>query len=188
MTAVIVPYEGQVFFDLDIAGLRRRLPLIQVSPDTWIAYFDSLGDLEFISHCAKRLAEVLSDCEVLVTSETKGVSLAHEIAKILGHRYYIVCRKGVKSFMRDPIVVEYRPVTSSERLKLSIDGRQAEKIRNRRVGIVDDIVSTRETFRAIEEIVTLAGGKVVKKAVILAEGEVPHDIYHLGVLPLFKRR
>ncbi|MEM2550364.1 MAG: adenine phosphoribosyltransferase, partial [Nitrososphaerota archaeon] len=99
MVETVLPYDGREYYELNIAGLKRNLPLLKVSDDTWIAYFDSLGDKEFISHCAKILAERLVGSEVLMTSESKGIPLVHEIAGLLNHRYYIVARKEVKPFM-----------------------------------------------------------------------------------------
>ncbi|MEM3134056.1 MAG: hypothetical protein QXR32_07820, partial [Candidatus Caldarchaeum sp.] len=80
MEETVLKYDGRPYYELVIRNFRRQLPLLQVSPDTWIAYFDSLGDREFIEHCARILAENLADCEVLVTSESKGIPLVHEIA------------------------------------------------------------------------------------------------------------
>lgn len=184
----VLPYTGQEYYELNIQGFKRRLPMVQVSEDTWIAYFDSLGDRAFLSHCAEILIEYLKDTDVLMTAESKGIGLVHEIAKKLGHEYYIVCRKEVKPFMKDPIVVKYKPITSRKELVLCIDGRYRERLRNKRVGIVDDIVSTGETINAMKKIVKEAGGEVVKVAAILVEGAHRSDVRHLGVLPLFKKK
>jgi len=183
---VILPYRGHEFYEIEVEGIKRRLPLLRVSEDTWIAYFDSLGDREFISTCAEKLSQRLDGCEILVTSESKGIPLVHEIAKILGHSRYIVARKELKPFMLNPLVTECKPVTSKVPIKLCIDGRYTQYIRDRRVGIVDDIVSTRETLKALEKLVLMAGGKVYKKAAILLEGGIFEDVEYLGVLPIFK--
>jgi adenine phosphoribosyltransferase len=183
---VILPLEGRKFYELEIEGFRRTLPMMKVSENLHIAYFDSLGDLEFLSHCANLLARRLVGSEVLITSETKGVPLVHEIAKILGHRYYVIARKRMIPYMIDPIVVEYKPITSNAPQSLVLDGRYVPLLKGKKVSIVDDIVSTRETMRALEEIVRRAGGIVYKKAAILVEGKVYDDIEHLGVLPLFR--
>ncbi|GBC68520.1 Adenine phosphoribosyltransferase [archaeon HR01] len=188
MEELVLEYDGRKYYELTVREFRRSLPLIKVSDDTWIAYFDSLGDKEFIAHCARILASQLSDCEILVTSESKGIPLVHEIAGILGHKKYVVCRKERKPFMENPLIVKYKPITSSKELELVIDGRYVELIRSKRVGIVDDIVSTRNTMEAMERLVTMAGGKVVKKATVLVEGEHHKDVIYLGVLPIFKSR
>lgn len=184
----ILPYTGQEYYYLNVQGFKRRLPMVKVGEDTWIAYFDSLGDREFITHCANILADYLQDTDVLMTAESKGIALVHEISLKLRHPYYVVCRKEIKPFMKDPIVVKFKPITSKHELVLCVDGRYRDRIAGKRVGIVDDIVSTGETIRAMREIVEEAGGKVAKVAAVLVEGEYRTDIYHLGVLPLFKEK
>ncbi|MCS7094668.1 MAG: phosphoribosyltransferase family protein [Thaumarchaeota archaeon] len=182
---VILPLQGRRFYDLEIIGYRKSLPLMKVSERLYIAYFDSLGDVEFLSHCARLLADRLRGADVLFTSETKGVPLVHEIAKILGHKHYVIARKRKLPFMENPITVSYKPITSEKPQTLTIDGRYARLLEGRRVAIVDDIVSTKETLNALEELVKRAGGIVFKKAAILVEGRVHDDVEHLGVLPLF---
>lgn len=184
---LVLPYNGQSYYELNISGFKRKLPLVKVSNTTWIAYFDSLGDTDFISHCANELTPRLRGCDILMTSESKGIALVHEISKRLGHESFIVCRKERKPFMHEPITVPFKPITSAKELELCIDGRYREKLRNRKVGIVDDIVSTRQTIDAMETIVKNAGGIPQLKAAILVEGHSYEDIVSLGVLPIFKK-
>ncbi len=182
----ILPFHGQPTFDLEIAGTVRTLPLIQVAPDTWIAYYYSLGDTEVIDRAARLLAPKLNKCEILVTTETKGIPLAHAIATYLGLRPYVVCRKEVRPFMLSPLSVRYKPITAKIEQELFIDGRDAMKVKGRNVGIIDDIVSTGETLKAMVDLVHHAGGEVVAKAALLLEGEEKATVEHLGVLPIFK--
>ncbi len=184
--ANILPYKGQPTYDLEIAGTVRSLPLIQISPDTWIAYYYSLGDTEVIDRAARQLAPKLSTCDIFVTTETKGIPLAHAIATLLGLKPYIVCRKEIRPFMLSPVTVRYKPITAKTEEEMFIDGRDAIKVKSKRVGLVDDIVSTGETLHAMEELVQRAGGKVVARAALLVEGEDRPDVQHLGILPIFK--
>jgi len=184
--AHILPFQGQPTYDLEIAGTVRTLPLIQVSPDTWIAYYYSLGDTEVIDRAARLLAPKMAGCEIFVTTETKGIPLAHAIATYLGLKPYVVCRKEVRPFMLSPLVVRYRPITAKTEQELFIDGRDSKKLGGKKVGIVDDIVSTGETIEAMAELVRQAGGTVVNKAALLLEGEERTDVVHLGILPIFK--
>ncbi len=182
----ILPFRGQLTFDLEIAGTVRTLPLIQVSPDTWIAYYYSLGDTEVIDRAARLLAPKMAMCEIFVTTETKGIPLAHAIATYLGLRPYVVCRKEVRPFMLSPLTVRYKPITAKTEQELFIDGRDAIKVKGKRVGIVDDIVSTGETLKAMSDLVRHAGGEVVCKAALLIEGEEKPSVEHIGILPIFK--
>ncbi len=184
----VVEYAGQKYYDLKINGSSWKLPLVKVADDTWIAYFDSLGDVKLVESCASAMADRMRDCEILLTSESKGIALTHEIAKRLGHDSFVVCRKEVKQSMINPLVAKYKPITSSKELSLCIDSRFAEMISGKRVGLVDDIVSTRATIDAMEKLVKAAGGTVVKKAAILLEGRVQPDIISMGILPVFKAK
>ncbi len=184
--AQILPFRGQPTYDLEIAGTVRTLPLIQVAPDTWIAYYYSLGDTEVIDRAARALAPKMTRCEIFVTTETKGIPLAHAIATYLGLKPYVVCRKEVRPFMLSPLTVRYKPITAKTEQELFIDGRDAIKVKGKRVGIVDDIVSTGETLHAMIELVRQAGGEVVAKAALLVEGEEKEAVEHLGILPIFK--
>lgn len=186
--AHILPYNGQPTYDLEIAGTVRTLPLIQVSPDTWIAYYYSLGDTEVIDRAARLLAPKMSGCEIFITTETKGIPLAHAIATYLGLKPYVVCRKEVRPFMLSPLVVRYKPITAKTEQELFIDGRDSKKLAGRKVGIVDDIVSTGETIQAMAELVSRAGGVVFGKAALLLEGDEREDVEHLGILPIFKSK
>ena len=60
-------------------------------------------------------------------------------------------------------------------------------MRNKRVLIVDDVISTGESLHALEELVKQAGGHIVGRAAILAEGDATErdDIIYLEKLPLF---
>jgi adenine phosphoribosyltransferase len=182
----ILPFRGQPTYDLEVAGIVRTLPLIQVAPDTWIAYYYSLGDTEVIDRAAKILAPKLTSCDIFVTTETKGIPLAHAIATCLGLKPYVVCRKEVRPFMLSPLVKRYKPITARTEQELYMDGRDAVKIKGRRVGIIDDIVSTGETLLAMQDLVTQAGGTVAARAALLLEGDERDGIQHLGILPIFK--
>jgi adenine phosphoribosyltransferase len=188
MMAHILPFTGQPTYDLEIAGTIRTLPLIQVAPDTWIAYYYSLGDTEVIDGGAKMLAPKMSGCDIFVTTETKGIPLAHAIATYLGLKPYVVCRKDVRPFMLSPLVVRYKPITAKTEQELFVDGRDAKKLAGKRVGIVDDIVSTGETLQAMGQLVEMAGGIVAKRAALLLEGDDRKDVEHLGILPIFKAK
>lgn len=185
--AHILPFRGQSTYELEIAGTVRTLPLIQVAPDTWIAYYYSLGDTEVIDRAARELAPRMSKCEIFVTTETKGIPLAHAIATYLGLKPYVVCRKEIRPFMLSPMVVRYKPITAKTEQELFMDGRDVMKIRGKRIGIVDDIVSTGETLKAMVDLVERAGGTVEAKAALLLEGEELSEVHHLGILPIFKQ-
>jgi adenine phosphoribosyltransferase len=183
---VAFTYDGQLYYELRLNHHSWKLPLMQIDNDTWIAYFDSLGEITLLKAGGKILAKEMRDCDVILTSESKGIALAHVIADILTHSRFVVCRKEVKRSMKDPIVVKYKPITSDKELTLCLDSNVAKLLAGKRVGLVDDIVSTGATFEAMEKLVKKAHGRVQKKAALLLEGVSRPGILHLGVLPVFK--
>ena len=184
---LILKYEGQGTYLLEVGGIKRELPLLKVSEDTWIAYFESLGDVGLINSSAKTLAREFRGCDILVSSESKGISLLQVLATILGHEKFVVFRKEKKGYMLNPLSQRYKPITSTTEKELYLDSRFVELIKGKRVGIVDDVVSTRATLDAMASLVEKAGGSVVKKAVILSEGVEQPDVVSLGLLPIFKK-
>lgn len=175
-------------YTLEVAGVTRQLPIIELAPGLSIASFVILGDCEIVVRSAPLLVEKLPPVDALVTAEAKGIPLVHEIARLLGHQRYIVARKSIKPYMDDPLIDEVESITTQKKQSLCLDGCDARALTGKRVAIVDDVISTGESIGAIERLISRAGGQVVTRAAILAEGEAVHrkDIVFLQELPLFR--
>ncbi len=173
-------------YELDICGLRRELPIIQIEEDLAIASFVILGDTELLTRAAPELASRLPEFDLLISAEAKGIPLIHEVARFFDMNY-IVARKSVKAYMRDPLVVEVDSVTTREKQVLCLDRCNADKIAGKKVAIIDDVVSTGASMEAVETLVQQAGGEVAARAALLAEGQARgrEDIIYLEELPLF---
>ena len=175
------------YFNVDLNGLTAKLPIIPLPSGVNIAFFNLHGDVELTEHCGKELAKLISDCDVLLTAESKGLQLTHVIARELGHKFYAVARKSKKLYMQDGLEVEIQSsITTGNPQKLYISKHDADLMRGKKVGIVDDVVSTGNSLVGLEELVKLSGGTVHKKAFVLAEGAAAErkDICYLGVIPL----
>ncbi len=174
-------------YPITIGGLTRRLPLCRVNDELYIAAFVIIGDAKFSSACAAELLRLAPDYDYLITAEAKGIPLAHEMARQRGDDSYIVARKAPKLYMSKVFEVKVRSITTDFEQRLYLDQADADAMRGKRILIVDDVVSTGESLRAIEELVSLAGGNIVGKMCILAEGEARHrdDLISLAPLPLF---
>lgn len=175
------------FYDITVAGVKRRLPIVQISDRLAVASFVMLGDCEVVCAAAQALKDMVPEADWLVTAEAKGIPLAHELARRLGMSRYIVARKSIKPYMEHPMDVTVNSITTQKEQHLCLDGQDAEKIRGRRVLLVDDVISTGESIEAIRTLVEKAGGNVVGKVCILTEGdpEKHKGIIRLGNLPLF---
>lgn len=175
-------------YRLEVAGLTRDLPLCPVSSDLSIAAFIMFSDVELTIACAKELIGRLPEFDVLITAESKGIPLAYEISRQTG-KNYILARKSIKVYMRDPVGVDVKSITTASLQKLYLDQQYMEMLRGKRVLIVDDVISTGESMAAIEVLVLKAGGIVAAKAAVLAEGDSAKrdDIIFLGALPVFPK-
>ena len=175
------------YYKLKVCGLERNLPIIQISDSLKIASFVLLGDAELAEKAGLELSKKV-DADIILTAGAKGISLAHEIAKNVGEKSFVVARKSEKAYMNDPINVEVNSITTKNTQKLFLDFKDVEKIKGKKIALVDDVISTGESMNALESLVEKAGGKVVQKLAILAEGDAADrdDIIFLEKLPIFE--
>ncbi len=174
-------------FKVDLHGMTAELPIIPLPSGVNIAFFNLHGNVALTEYCGKQLSKFVSDCDVLLTAESKGLQLTHVIARELGHPFYAVARKSKKLYMQDGMEIEINSsITTGREQKLYISRHDAELMRGKKVGIIDDVVSTGNSLVGLEKLVEMSGGTVHKKAFVLAEGEAAQrkDICFLGVIPL----
>ena len=177
-------------YSMNIAGLERKLPICRVTDDLYIGAFVIFGDCELTTAAAKALLDKAPEYDYIITAESKGIPLAQEMARLNGDPKWMLARKGVKLYMQDVVCVEVKSITTSAVQKLYLDGNDAAMMRGKRVLIVDDVISTGESLHALEELVKAAGGNIVGKLAILAEGDAQarEDIIYLEKLPLFNAK
>ena len=174
------------FYELHIAGLTRKLQKFAVSDTLDIAAFILFGDVELAEKCAEELLKKLPEFDYIVTPEAKSIPLAYEMSKQSGKKY-IVARKGVKVYMKDPEKVEVTSITTQRVQTLYLGHEDGDLLTGKRVVIVDDVISTGESLRAIEALVNKAGGNICGRMCILAEGDAQKrpDLIYLEKLPVF---
>ena len=174
-------------YKMNIAGLDRELPLCPISDKLMIGAFVIFGDPELTTACARELLDRCPAHDVLITAESKGIPLVCEMARMAGNERYVLARKAPKLYMKDVLTVEVRSITTDHKQTLCLDGGDAEYMKGKRVVIVDDVISTGESLHALEELVKRAGGIIVGRMAILAEGDATQrkDLIYLEKLPLF---
>ena len=172
-------------YTLHVAGVTRELPICPVSDKMSIAAFVMLGDVELTKACAAALLPKCPDFDVLLTAECKGIPLAYEMSAMSG-KPHVIARKEKKVYTIDPIEVVVRSITTQHEQKLVLGRDDVEKLRGKRVMIVDDVISTGESLEAQEKLVEPAGDINIGKAAVLAEGDAAEreDIQFLEELPL----
>lgn len=173
-------------YKMKICGLERELEMFPVNDKLDIAAFIMFGDVEITEKAASELLKICPEHDVVVTAEAKGIPLCYEMAR-QGCRSYVVARKGVKVYMRNPIGVSVNSITTENEQKLYLGESDAEFLKGKRVLIVDDVISTGQSLMALETLVEQTGAQIVGKAAVLAEGDAKdrNDIYFLDELPLF---
>lgn len=176
------------FYSINIKGKQTNLPILTLKNGINIAFFNLHGDTEMTEHCGKELAKLADGCEVLITAESKGLQLTHVVARELNMPYYAVARKSKKIYMEDGISIEYGSsiVTGAKAAELFLSKKDADLLKGKKVGIVDDVISTGESVKGLEALVEKAGGIVYKKLFVLAEGDSQYrkDAIYLAPLPL----
>ena len=175
------------YYNMKIAGLDRALPLCPINDDLYIGAFVIFGDPELTTAASKALLEKAPEYDYIITAESKGIPIAHEMARLAGNQKYFLARKKPKLYMTGVFEVTVNSITTEGEQKLYLDRADAELMAGKRILIVDDVISTGESLRAIEELVIAAGGNIVGKMTILAEGDAQQrdDIIYLEPLPLF---
>lgn len=178
------------YYKINVAGLERQLPICPVNDKLDIAGFVIFGDVELTVACARELVKKMPPHDLMITAESKGIPLIHEMARQNGENKYILARKSPKLYMKSPIEVEVKSITTQKKQSLYIDQDDMDAMKDKRIVIVDDVISTGESLTAIEKLVHQAGGRIVAKMAILAEGDAigRDDIIYLQELPLFFKK
>jgi adenine phosphoribosyltransferase len=177
----------QKYYEINIAGITRKLPIVRITDNLEIASFVLLGDSELVLHAAAELVKKIPEVDYIITAEAKGIPLVQELTRLLGMKRYFVARKSIKPYMIDPFVTEVYSITTQEKQILCLDRFESDMIKGKRILIVDDVISTGESLKAMETLIKKAGGLLTGKAAILAEGESSKrsDIIYLESLPVF---
>ena len=177
------------YHSVNIRGFQAELPILPLPSGISIAFFNLHGDSALTEHCGKELAKELADCDVLITAESKGLQLTHCVARELGHRYYAVARKTKKLYMQDGIDITIESsITTGKEQKLYLSQHDVSLLVGKKVGIVDDVVSTGASLSGLEALIEKAGGIIHKKAFVLADADAADrdDVIYLATIPIFK--
>lgn len=177
------------FYQLDFYGLKRNLLVSYLSPKLKIANFNILGDVELTEKAGEKMQlelqkrNILPDC--FVGPEVKVVPLIHHMAKRFGHNRYVVLRKSVKGYMSSPHI-EYPWETTPKHVKKLVIGlSDREYLANKKVVLIDDVVSTGATMDLLTKAMQKIHAIVVARCSIFKQGErYNEDLIHLAKLPL----
>lgn len=175
------------FHTVEVAGVQRQLRLMEVAPGVRIAVLNILGDTELVRESAKVLATKLPpETEYLVTAEAKSIPLAYALSLETGLPY-VVLRKSHKPYMGDALSAETLSITTNQPQTLFLDEKDRAAILNKRVVLVDDVISTGSTLQGMRLIMQKAGANVIGELAIFTEGDRARwsHVIALGHLPVF---
>ena len=163
----------QKYYKMNIAGLERELPLCPIGDNLMIGAFVIFGDPELTTACAKELNKLAPEHDFMISAEAKGIPLVHE--------------KAPKLYMKGVFEATLHSITTANDQHLYLDKADAEAMKGKKILIVDDVISTGESLKAIENLVEKAGGIICGKMTVLAEGDSQNreDLIYLEKLPLF---
>lgn len=174
-------------YKMTIAGCQRELPVCKVNEKLSIAAFIIFGDVEITEKAADELLKKCPEFDVLFTAEAKGIPICYEMAR-QSKKPYVVARKGLKLYLQDPLKVSVKSITTDKVQELYLSGEDAAFLKGKKILLVDDVISTGESLQAMEKLVKAAGGIIVSRAAVLAEGPATRQegIIYLEPLPLFE--
>ena len=174
------------YYPLEIKGYKVELPILAIDNGLNIAFFNLHGAQELTEHCAKYIAELVRGCDVVITAESKGLQLAHCVARNLDQQFYAVARKSLKLYIQDGISITVKSINTRNVQTLYLSQHDAELLKGKKVAVVDDVISTGGSLQGLEALIEKAGGTVCAKAFVLAEGEAAkrNDVLYLNTIPL----
>lgn len=178
---------GNKYYRMKIAGLWRDLPLCPISDKLMIGAFVIFGDPELTTACAEELLKRAPEYDYMISAEAKGIPLVHEMARLAGNQRYFLARKAPKLYMTGVFESTVHSITTAKEQTLYLDRADAEIMKGKKILIIDDVISTGESLKSIEELVRKAGGEICGRMTILAEGDAQtrEDLVYLEKLPLF---
>lgn len=175
-------------YPVEIAGLKRELPLFRVASGVRIAVLNILGDTALVQAAASGLANRLAvlDYGVLVTAEAKSIPLVHALSVATG-RPYAVLRKSYKPYMGDALSATTHSITTGDEQTLYLDAKDRDLVADARIVLVDDVISSGSTLEAMRKIMDHAGAIIAGEAAIMTEGDRSDwsEVIALGHLPIF---
>ncbi len=183
----IIKKGNKEFYQVKINGSVRDLPLFEVAPGVKIALFNILGDTEIVEKAAIALSRKLpKNADALVTPEVKSIPLAYELSKKMKIPY-IVTRKIRKPYMVGCLNHKVISITTGKPQMIWLDGKDKNILKNKKVILIDDVVSTGSTLKGLRVLMKKAGAEVIAESAVFVEGDPLKwkKIISLGNLPIF---
>ena len=133
------------YYTMKIAGLERKLEKFPVSDKMDIAAFIIFGDVELtVAGCAELLKK-LPEFDVILTPEAKSIPIAYEMARQTG-KPYVIARKGMKVYMRNPLEVDVTSITTKQQQHLF---HSSKLIKKRKKANLQDFLKEKKSTKTL---------------------------------------
>jgi adenine phosphoribosyltransferase len=184
-------------YSVDIGSQRVDLPVVSLNENLALALLITVDmGIAFMAKAGEELAEVLAsyDLDVVATVATMGIPLAVEVTRYLGLDQYVVLHKTPKIHLGDAISESVRSITTDAQQRLLFDRARLGDVQNKRVAIVDDVISTGASTGATLRLLRGVGAHVVAIGTLVTEaslwraalGEDATMVRALGSIPVFR--
>ncbi|HEY1824437.1 MAG TPA: phosphoribosyltransferase family protein [Acidimicrobiales bacterium] len=182
---------------VDIGSQQLDLPIVSLNENLALALLITVDvGVTFMERAGKELADILApyEVDVVATVATMGIPLAVEVTRHLGLDRYVVLHKTPKIHLADALVEPVRSITTDVEQRLLFDRARIDDVKNRRVAIVDDVISTGASTGASLRLLRGAGADVVAIGTLVTEaglwrdalGEDAAMVRALGSIPVFR--
>lgn len=171
---------------VDFAGLQRKLPWRSLPSGESIAFIDLAGDVALIDHAAVSISQVIPpNVDVIVSAEFGGALIGYSLSRLAGLPH-VILRKKVRPTTGVGIRAAVCTIGTQHGQTLILSDLDTRLIERRRVILVDEVVSTGATMRAMGEICRAAGAEIVGRFALATEGDASHGVTALTHLPIKK--
>lgn len=170
---------------VDINGRETEIPVIVDEAYNEEPNFSLDGEAELTSFCADGLMPYVTGADVILTTKKHGILLGYELAKRLGHDRFAVAKKSEKIYILEGLSISLRGKDGSVQ-NLFLSTADTERLRGKKVAIVDAFTATGDTLLGLEKLVEKAGGTVHSRNFVLLKepyGADKDSINYLGVIP-----
>lgn len=146
---------------ITVGEITRQLPLVRVGSVNRVALVEFVGDSEFTNAAAQDMLKLIPQgTEIFLTVVTNALPLTHEISDRSGIPY-VCARKKRRTYMRNPMIQDVPTMTLGVAETLWLDGPHAERMKGKKVVIVQDVVASGGTAKALARFVERSGGEVL---------------------------
>ncbi|MGD1013912.1 MAG: phosphoribosyltransferase family protein [Acidimicrobiales bacterium] len=188
---------GERTFSVEIGTQRVELPIVSLSEQLALALLITVDmGVEFMSQAGAELADIIRpyDVDIVATVATMGIPLVVEVTRHLGLDQYVILHKTPKIHLADAVSEPVRSITTDAEQRLLFDRARIKDVKDKRVAIVDDVISTGASTGAALRLLRGVGADIVAIGTLVTEaslwrealGEDAQKVRALGSIPVFR--